>query len=137
ANRPGVELDADVPDVRPFLASAALLAVPLRVGGGSRLKILEALAAGVPVVSTRVGAEGLHLQPCQHLTLADTPVQMAREILEIMKHPATAAAHAERGRQQTLDLYDWAGLSEQLDAVWGKAVGVTFSLQNQLMPSLV
>ncbi len=58
---PGAELHADVPDVRPYLAASGVLAVPLRVGGGSRLKILEALAAGLPVVSTAVGAEGLEL----------------------------------------------------------------------------
>ena len=56
---PGVELHANVPDVRPFLARSALMVVPLRIGGGSRLKILEAFAAGLPVVSTRIGAEGL------------------------------------------------------------------------------
>src|SRR5207248_7650671 len=66
---PGVELHADVPDVRPHLARAAVLAVPLRIGGGSRLKILEALGCGVPVVSTRVGAEGLDLRDGEHLTV--------------------------------------------------------------------
>ena len=58
---PGVTLHPDVPDVRPFLARSGVMAVPLRIGGGSRLKILEALATGLPVVSTRVGAEGLRL----------------------------------------------------------------------------
>ena len=59
--RPAWSCHADVPDVRPFLARCGMLVVPLRIGGGSRLKILEALAAGTPVVSTRVGAEGLDL----------------------------------------------------------------------------
>ena len=63
AATPGIELHASVPDVRPFLARASMLVVPLRIGGGSRLKILEALASGTPVVSTRVGAEGLNLAP--------------------------------------------------------------------------
>ena len=57
AHLPGVELHPDVPDVRPYMAASALMVVPLRIGGGSRLKILEAIAAGLPVVSTRVGAE--------------------------------------------------------------------------------
>ena len=67
ANTPGVRVFADVPDVRPFLATCGMLVVPLRIGGGSRLKILEALAAGTPVVSTRVGAEGLELAPGRDL----------------------------------------------------------------------
>src|SRR5262249_37430137 len=70
AREAGVELHADVPDVRPFLGGAGVLAVPLRVGDGSRLKILEALATGLPVVSTRVGAEGLLLRPGEHYTAA-------------------------------------------------------------------
>ena len=63
AATPGVRVLADVPDVRPFLATCGMLVVPLRIGGGSRLKILEALATETPVVSTRVGAEGLQLTP--------------------------------------------------------------------------
>src|SRR5262249_28856764 len=57
------ELHANVPDVRPFLAQSGVMTVPLRIGGGSRLKILEALACALPVVSSRVGAEGLNLRP--------------------------------------------------------------------------
>src|SRR5579885_1219297 len=75
--RPGVELCADPPDVRPHLARAAVMAVPLRVGGGSRLKILEALACGVPVVSTRVGAEGLRLEPGRHLAVVENVADLA------------------------------------------------------------
>src|SRR5262249_12689933 len=69
AEAPGVPLHADVPDVRPFLARCAVFAVPLRSGGGSRLKILEALACATPVVSTRVGAEGLRLDAGRHLVV--------------------------------------------------------------------
>src|SRR5208337_4874934 len=74
---PGVELHADVPDVRPFLAKSTVMVVPLRIGGGSRLKILEALAAGLPVISTRVGAEGLELVPGVNLTVVEDIQGMA------------------------------------------------------------
>src|SRR5207237_3894426 len=68
---PGVELHGSVPDVRPFMARAGVLAVPLRIGGGSRLKILEALASGLPVISTRIGAEGLDLAAGRHLDVVE------------------------------------------------------------------
>ncbi len=66
---PGVELHANVPDVRPFLNSSAVMAIPLRIAGGSRLKILEAFAAGLPVVSSRIGAEGLRVRNGEHLAI--------------------------------------------------------------------
>src|SRR5207248_5616112 len=115
---PGVELHADVPDVRPFLARSAAMVVPLRIGGGSRLKILEALATGLPVVSTRVGAEGLCLEPGRHLTVVDAVDDMAAALLRCLRGPGEARAQAERGRQVVLQRYDWDRLADRLEAVW-------------------
>ena len=128
--RPGVELHADVVDVRPYLSKAGMLAVPLRIGGGSRLKILEALATGLPVVTTRVGVEGLQLDPGQHVTQADSSDDFARALLETMRHPREALDQAERGRQRVLERYDWSGLAERLEAIWLKTAGVAIPLQN-------
>jgi glycosyltransferase involved in cell wall biosynthesis len=129
ANKPGVELHADVADVRPFLAGAGMLAVPLRIGGGSRLKILEALAAGLPVITTSVGAEGLQLQSGAHITLADDAEAMADGIVRLMNNPIAAQQQAERGRQQVLERYDWAGLADRLEDVWLANVGKSRPLQ--------
>jgi glycosyltransferase involved in cell wall biosynthesis len=129
ANQPGVELHADVADVRPFLAGAGMLAVPLRIGGGSRLKILEALAAGLPVITTRVGAEGLHLMPDAHITVADEASTMANGLLRLMNNPKAVQEQAERGRQRVLERYDWAGLADRLDDVWLANVGNARPLQ--------
>jgi glycosyltransferase involved in cell wall biosynthesis len=118
----GVELHADVPDVRPYLAASSALAVPLRIGGGSRLKILEALASGVPVVSTRVGAEGLSLEPGRHLTVADTVADMAPALLWCLRQPAAARAQAECGRRVVLERYDWDALAARLEGVWLQCV---------------
>lgn len=123
AATPGVELYADVPDVRPFLATCGMLAVPLRIGGGSRLKILEALATATPVVSTRVGAEGLTLTPGRDLVVTDGPERMADAIVQGVRRPDELAEQAERGREEVLERYDWAPLAERLDAVWRAAVG--------------
>ena len=114
----GVELHADVPDVRPFLTSSAVMVVPLRIGGGSRLKILEALATGLPVVSTRVGAEGLALDDGRHLTVRETVPELAGAVLECLRHPDPALARAEEGRRRVLERYDWDALADRLEQIW-------------------
>lgn len=118
AATPGIELHADVADVRPFLTQSAVMVVPLRIGGGSRLKILEALAAGLPVVSTRVGAEGLHLEHGEHLVVRETVDELADALLTELRHPAVAQERADRGRQVVLSRYDWNSLAERLEQVW-------------------
>jgi glycosyltransferase involved in cell wall biosynthesis len=118
AQEENVELHANVPDVRPFLARSGVLAVPLRIGGGSRLKILEALAAGVPVVSTRLGAEGLCLEPGRHFTVVEEVHDMAAALLRTIAAPGAALAMAECGRQRVLERYDWNLLADKLEQVW-------------------
>jgi glycosyltransferase involved in cell wall biosynthesis len=113
-----VELHANVADVRPFLWQCGVLAVPLRIGGGSRLKILEALAAAVPVVSTRIGAEGLLLEPGRHLTVVDSVPEMAQALLDTIRAPEAAAQMARQGRQRVLEHYDWDRLANKLELVW-------------------
>ncbi len=121
----GVELFGSVPDVRPFLATCGMLVVPLRIGGGSRLKILEALAAGVPVVSTRVGAEGLHLEAGRDLTVVDSVADLGPALCDALCHAPRLAAEAEQGREQVLYRYDWDRLADQLHRVWLDCVNET------------
>lgn len=118
---PGVELHANVADVRPFLAESGVMAVPLRIGGGSRLKILEALACGLPVVSTKVGAEGLHLTPGVDYAQAEEDA-LAAALVRAIHAPAEAQAQAEHGRQIVLETYDWEVLSRKLEASWEKCL---------------
>jgi polysaccharide biosynthesis protein PslH len=113
-----VSLHADVPDVRPYLARCGVMAVPLRIGGGSRLKILEALACATPVVSTRVGAEGLNLEPDRHLRVVDRVEEMASALVQCIRDPQTARTLAEQGRERVLEQYDWDTLADQLEEVW-------------------
>lgn len=97
----------EVADVRPWFAAADLFVVPLRVGGGTRLKILEALAAACPVVSTPKGAEGLEVRDREHLLLAETEEEIAAAVLWCLRHPHAALSMARRGRALVEDLYSW------------------------------
>lgn len=83
ATDPEVEILGEVPEVRPHLRSAGLLLVPIRSGGGTRVKILEAIAAGIPVVSTRLGMAGLELRPDRDLLVAETPSEFAAQVLRL------------------------------------------------------
>ena len=80
----GVEVIGTVPDVRPYLAAAAVVVVPLLVGGGTRIKIFEALAMGKALVSTRIGAEGLPVSSGEHLLLADRPADFAEAVIQLL-----------------------------------------------------
>lgn len=112
ASLPGVEVHGNVPDVKVFLAEASLLAVALDSGGGTRLKILEAFAAGLPVVSTPVGCEGIEAVHGEHLWVAEYDT-FAQGVLASLADPAAANARAARARELALAHYDWTALGEQ------------------------
>jgi len=107
-----------VEDVRPFYQEAFAVLVPLRVGGGTRLKILEAMAAGIPVISTRQGAEGLAAENGREILLADTAEDMAESIRELLASPDLALRLRTAARSLVMKQYDWAVLGRQLAAVY-------------------
>ena len=100
-------------DTRPYWSRAAVAAVPLLAGGGTRLKILEAAACGVPVVSTRVGAEGLELLPETEIALRDDPERFAAAIAGLLADPAAARAQAAAARTRIEMLYDWRNIGQE------------------------
>ena len=102
-----IRVTGTVPDVRPYLAEGAVFVVPLRVGGGTRIKIFEAMAAGIPVVSTRVGAEGLPVEHAKHLLLADEPQPLADAVTQILAAPAAARKMAARALALVRDEFSW------------------------------
>lgn len=110
----GIEVTGSVDDVRPYYREAAAAVVPLNVGGGSRLKILEAMAAGVPVVSTSQGAEGLALENGKNILLADKPRQLADSILQALEDEALRGRLIESGRQLVAEQYDWSMIGAKL-----------------------
>lgn len=114
AASPHVTVTGLVPDVRPYLASAEVLIVPLRAGGGTRLKLLEAMAAGIPAVSTTIGCEGLGAVHGQHLLVADTPEGFTRAVMTLLTEPATRSGIADRARQFVAARYGWEQVGEAL-----------------------
>jgi glycosyltransferase involved in cell wall biosynthesis len=109
ARDPHVEVTGTVPDVIPHLAEAHVLAVPLESGGGTRLKILEAFAAGLPVVSTPVGAEGIDAVPNRHRIVTERS-GFAEALAGVLTSPERAAAMAAEARTLARDRYDWSAI---------------------------
>jgi glycosyltransferase involved in cell wall biosynthesis len=89
--------------------------VPLREGSGTRLKVLEALALGTPVVSTSKGIEGLALEHERHVLVADSPESFATATLRILERPELRAHLAEAGRRRVAELYDWRVIGERMN----------------------
>ena len=90
--------------------------MPLRIGGGTRLKIFEAMSAGRAVVSTRIGAEGLPVEQGRHLLLADTPDAFARAVLTLLRNTSMRDAIARDARALVTTRFDWAAAARQLEA---------------------
>jgi glycosyltransferase involved in cell wall biosynthesis len=115
AQGPGIHVTGTVDDVRPFIAEAAVYVVPLRVGGGTRLKLFEALAMGKAVVSTTVGAEGLPLEPGQHFIEADGPVDFARAVVGLLRNPEQRLRLGAAGRRLVESRYSWSQVATEFE----------------------
>ncbi len=114
----GVTLTGWVEDVRPYIARADLYVAPLRMGGGTRLKLLEAMAMGKAVVATRLGAEGYPVTDGRELVLADTPEDISARIVSLLRSPAHRAALGRRARAFVEDRYDWRAIVPLVEAVY-------------------
>ncbi len=110
-----VHVTGTVADVRPYVAEAAVYVVPLRIGGGTRLKIFEALAMGKAVVSTRVGAEGLPIVSGQHFLQADSPADFAQAVVTLLKDPDRRHTLGMAGRRQVEERYSWTQVTRQFE----------------------
>ena len=112
----GVEVTGRVEDVRPHLAKGSVYVVPLRIGGGTRLKIFEAMAAGRAVVSTTVGAEGLPAEHGKHLLLADGAQSFADAVVTLLRDAERRHAIERAARALVTEHYDWAAAATHLEA---------------------
>ncbi|HID63522.1 MAG TPA: glycosyltransferase [Anaerolineae bacterium] len=118
----GTILTGYLDDVRPTVAQSWACIVPLRIGGGTRLKILEAMALGTPVVSTSKGAEGLEVTHGENILIADTPAEFADAVLRLLDDRALRARLAANGRRLVEDQYGWEGIGKKLDQLLREVV---------------
>lgn len=114
AEDPAVVLTGWVPDVRPYIAAAGVYVIPLRIGGGTRLKVLEAMAMGKAIVSTALGCEGFDLTPGQELLIADPPAQFAAEVVRLLRQPERRRELGQAARQVAAARYDWPHIVPRL-----------------------
>jgi glycosyltransferase involved in cell wall biosynthesis len=112
---PNLEFTDVVPDTRPYITRAGAFVVPLRMGSGTRLKVLEGLAMRCPMVSTSVGCEGIDTRNEQHLLIADDADSFARGVLRLLNDRALANRLAEQGRALVEARYSWTSVLRELE----------------------
>lgn len=115
ARQHGVTVTGTVDDVRPYVRDAAVYLVPLRIGGGTRLKIFEAMAMAKAVVSTKIGAEGLPITHDEHVWIADGPQEFARAVVTLLRDADLQRRLADAARALVLERYDWSAVAGQLE----------------------
>jgi glycosyltransferase involved in cell wall biosynthesis len=123
-NQPNLSVTGSVPDVRPYLWGSKVCVVPLRIGGGTRLKIYEAMAARIPVVSTSVGAEGLPVSNEENIVLADDPRQFARACLELLANSDKRRRLAGQAWDLVASRYSWKQAAECFERILESAAGL-------------
>lgn len=117
--RNGIHITGWVDDARPPIAEAAVYIAPLRMGGGTRFKLLEAMALARPIVSTRLGAEGFAVTPGREMLLADAPQDFAEAVLSVLNDSARAEALGQAGLRFVRGGYDWSAIVPKLEALYG------------------
>lgn len=115
AETAGIEVTGRVDDVRPHVAKGSIYIVPLRIGGGTRLKIFEAMAMGKAVVSTTVGAEGLPVTPGHDLVIADEPMRFAQAVVHLIRDADFRRRIECSARRLVVDRYDWSAVAEDFE----------------------
>ena len=125
---PGVTALGAIPDIRPALAEARCCVVPIRIGGGTRLKILDAWAMGKAVVSTTIGCEGLEATDGENILIRDTPDAIAQAVLQVLRDAPLRARLERNGRRQAVERYSWSlvgrGIRSAYDGLLGRSAPV-------------
>jgi glycosyltransferase involved in cell wall biosynthesis len=116
-----------VPDIRPYVRKSAVFVVPLRMGGGTRLKVLEGLSMEKGVVSTSIGCEGIDVTHGEHLLIADDPRSFADSVLRLSSDRELAARLGRQGRALVERQYKWETVVDRLEAFYGRLLSAAAS----------
>ena len=117
----GIHVTGEVKDIRDPLHRAAVIVVPLRIGSGTRLKILEAMAMGKAIVSTSIGCEGIEVANREHLSVADSPSEFAERCLELDSDPDLRRSLGKSGRQLVEENYSWGAICHSVQRIYEQA----------------
>ncbi len=118
----GVTVTGFVEDLDPYFAKSALMVIPVRAGGGMRVRILEAFARAMPVVTTTVGLEGIQAEPGEDVLVSDNPVDFARSVIELLQNKELEGKLSRNGRQLVEQKYDWQVVLENLHQTYQRLV---------------
>lgn len=113
-----IQIKGYVEDLTPHLENSALMVVPVLAGGGMRVRILEAFARGIPVVTTTIGLEGIAANNGKEVLVEDDPVSFARAVVKLLDQPARQQTLAENARELVTKLYDWKVVLKELDRIY-------------------
>jgi sugar transferase (PEP-CTERM/EpsH1 system associated) len=116
--QPGVVVTGRVPDILPYVAGAQVYVIPLRSGGGTRLKVLEAMAMRRPIVSTSMGCDGFPVEPGREVILADEPQGFARQVVALLQDPERREELGEVGFRFAAAHYDWSMIVPRLESTY-------------------
>jgi polysaccharide biosynthesis protein PslH len=115
---PAVTVTGYVSDIRPYIANSQVYVVPMRIGSGTKLKVLEAMAMRIPVVSTPIGAEGIDVSPGEDILLGATPAEFARQVVYLLDTAAERQRLASNARRLVEEKYDWTTIVPSLEKVF-------------------
>ncbi len=107
-----------VEDIRPYIGKAAVYVVPLRIGGGTRLKILDAMAMGKAIVSTSIGAEGIDVTHGKNILIADTPEDFSRQVIRVLNDDTLRQSLGKEGRRLVEEKYSWDIIGKKMDEIY-------------------
>jgi len=117
---PNVKILGFVDDVRPAMREAAVYIAPIKSGGGTKLKVLNALSMAKPLVTTSVGAEGIDVTDGVHFMLADDAATFAEKTVELLNNPELAKKLGDNGRKRMIEKYDWEIIGKQMDDIYNE-----------------